>query len=133
MPSTKLLLGLAALCFLSSGASAQDINCENSETQTDLQQCEQSRYQKADKALNEQWSLALAEIADEQDGEQGIKRALLNAQRAWITYRDLQCKVVGFQARGGTLEPAIVAGCLAYITGYRVEELKTFVESIKGN
>ena len=129
MPTPKLLPGIAIFCLIASGATAQGTDCEKAETQVELRQCEQARYQDADKALNEQWSLARAQIGDEPDAE----KALLDAQRAWITFRDLHCKAVGFQSRGGTLEPVVVAGCLADVTGHRVEELKAFVASTKDN
>lgn len=129
MPTSKLLPGIAIFCLIASGATAQGTDCEKAETQVELRQCEQARYQDADKALNEQWSLARAQIGEEPDAE----KALLDAQRAWITFRDLHCKAVGFQSRGGTLEPVVVAGCLADVTGHRVEELKAFVASTKDN
>jgi uncharacterized protein YecT (DUF1311 family) len=55
---------------------------------------------------------------------------LLKAQRAWIDYRDGQCEAEGFQARGGTMEPMLVAGCIANLTDQRTKELKQLEESM---
>ncbi|KQQ54231.1 hypothetical protein ASF69_20095 [Rhizobium sp. Leaf311] len=129
MPTKKLLPGLAALCLISNGVTAQSTDCDKAETQAELRQCEQARYQDADRALNAQWSLALAKIANEPD----VEKALLDAQRAWISFRDLHCKAVGLQSGGGTLQPVVVAGCLADVTDNRVEELKAFAASPEDN
>jgi uncharacterized protein YecT (DUF1311 family) len=63
-------------------------------------------------------------------GEKGAEKALLKAQRAWIDYRDGQCEAEGFQARGGTMEPMLVAGCIANLTDQRTKELKQLEESM---
>ncbi|KQO75937.1 lysozyme inhibitor LprI family protein [Rhizobium sp. Leaf262] len=129
MPTKKLLPGVAALCLISSGVTAQSTHCDKAETQAELRQCEQARYQDADRALNAQWSLVMSKFANEPD----VEKALLDAQRAWISFRDLHCKTVGVQQGGGTLQPVVVAGCLADVTDNRVEEFKAFVAAPEDN
>ncbi|MNT91411.1 hypothetical protein D3C72_2325040 [compost metagenome] len=58
----------------------------------------------------------------------GAEEALKKAQRAWIGYRDGQCELAGFEARGGSMEPMLVSGCLAQLTTTRTEELKALLE-----
>jgi uncharacterized protein YecT (DUF1311 family) len=60
----------------------------------------------------------------------GAEQALVKAQRAWIDYRDAECNAAGFQARGGTMEPMLVAGCLADITDKRTKELKELEDTM---
>jgi uncharacterized protein YecT (DUF1311 family) len=60
----------------------------------------------------------------------GAEQALVKAQRAWIDYRDAECDAFGFQARGGTMEPMLVAGCLANITDKRTKELKELEDTM---
>ena len=55
------------------------------------------------------------------------KRRCLPAQRGWIAYRDGQCELAGFEARGGSMEPMLVSGCLADLTRKRTKELKEFI------
>jgi urease subunit alpha len=56
------------------------------------------------------------------DGDmKGAEKALVTAQRAWIAYRDAECEARGFQARGGTMEPMLVAGCIADVTDARTK------------
>ncbi len=128
------LIGAALMLFAAGGANAQDVDCDNAETQTDMTSCAQARYDEADKGLNAQYKLtraAMATIDEDLDGDmKGAEQALLKAQRAWINYRDAQCENYGFQARGGTMEPMLVAGCLADLTDLRTKELKALADGM---
>ena len=122
------LIGAALMLFAAGGVNAEDVDCDNAQTQSDMTSCAEARYEEADKALNAQYKqtrAAMVAIDKDLDGDmQGAEQALLKAQRAWISYRDAQCENFGFQARGGTMEPMLVAGCLADLTDLRTKELK---------
>ncbi|AGS23113.1 lysozyme inhibitor LprI family protein [Rhizobium etli] len=124
----------AAMLFVVDGASAQDVDCKNPQTQSDMTSCEEARHEAADKALNEQYKktrAAMAAIDKDLDGDmKGAEKTLVKAQRAWIDYRDAECDAFGFQARGGTMEPMLVAGCLAEETDKRTKELKELEETM---
>jgi len=118
--------------LIAGAAHAEDVDCENAQTQADMTSCAQARYEEADKGLNAQYKktrAAMVAIDKDLDADtKGAEQALLKAQRAWITYRDAQCENYGFQARGGTMEPMLVAGCLADLTDLRTKELKELSE-----
>ncbi|MGO4198175.1 lysozyme inhibitor LprI family protein [Rhizobium sp. YAF28] len=122
------LIGGAFMLLAAGAAHAEDVDCDNAQTQSDMTSCAQARYEEADKALNAQYKqtrAAMVAIDKDLDGDmKGAEQALLKAQRAWISYRDAQCENYGFQARGGTMEPMLVAGCLADLTDLRTKELK---------
>lgn len=125
----------AAVMMLAAGAThAEDIDCANPTTQSDMTSCEAARHDAADKALNAQYKktrAAMVAIDKDLDGDmKGAEQALVKAQRAWIDYRDAECDAFGFQARGGTMEPMLVAGCLADITDKRTKELKELEDSM---
>lgn len=127
----RLKIGLVGGAFMLLAAGtvhAEDVDCDNAQTQSDMTSCAQARYEEADKALNAQYKqtrAAMVAIDKDLDGDmKGAEQALLKAQRAWINYRDAQCENYGFQARGGTMEPMLVAGCLADLTDIRTKELK---------
>lgn len=128
------LIGAGFLLLAATGVSAQQPNCKNPQTQSDMTLCEQARQDAADKALNAQYKKTRAAmVAVDKDldaGEKGAEKALLKAQRAWIDYRDGQCEAEGFQARGGTMEPMLVAGCIANLADQRTKELKQLAESV---
>lgn len=105
-----------------------DIDCDNAQTQQDMNYCADKDYQAADAELNAQWKLTKQALAkwdsDLTDDLKGAEKALLASQRAWISYRDAQCELEGFSMRGGTAEPLMVSSCLETLTKQRTEELK---------
>lgn len=114
-------------------ARAQDAqpDCNDPITQLDMNICAHLDFEKADKELNAVWKEARA-AAKEIDGNyeadmQGADKALLAAQRGWIAYRDGHCELAGWEARGGSMEPMLVSGCLADLTRVRTKELRGFL------
>jgi uncharacterized protein YecT (DUF1311 family) len=107
-------------------------NCDNQTDQQTMNQCAGLDYEKADAELNSVWKSAKksAEDADTEysDDLKGEAEALLKAQRGWIAYRDGQCDLAGFEARGGSMESMLVSGCLAEMTKARTKELQTYVD-----
>ncbi|MEM9310349.1 MAG: lysozyme inhibitor LprI family protein, partial [Pseudomonadota bacterium] len=63
------------------------------------------------------------------DTRPGWFASLLEAQRAWITYRDAHCRVDGYTARGGSLEPLLVSTCKTALTKARTNQLKELAQS----
>lgn len=104
--------------------------CAEPMTQQAMNYCANLEWQEADAALNVQWQ----ETADEMrrldaavtpgDGRPGYFEQLLAAQRAWLSYRDGHCVSVGYHARGGSMEPLLVATCKTALTRTRTEELR---------
>ncbi len=123
---------LTALMLLQSAAA---IDCEDAMTQADMNWCAAQDYNRADEALNRQWSATAAEMKRRDargpdDGRPGYFQTLLEAQRAWLTYRDAHCRSEGFYARGGSLEPLLVATCKTDLTEARTEQLASLAEDI---
>jgi uncharacterized protein YecT (DUF1311 family) len=52
----------------------------------------------------------------------------VTAQRAWVAFRDANCALSGFQARGGSMEPMLIASCRAEMSAKRAEELRQLSE-----
>lgn len=126
---------LAAFLASVSLCAAEEVDCDNAQTQMDMNICADKDYQQADKALNAAYKKAVAAAREMDDnvkdmGEAyvGAVDALKRAQRAWIGYRDGQCEFAGFEARGGSMEPMLVSGCLADLTRKRTDELKAVYE-----
>lgn len=136
----RFLLVAAAVLLSSSLAAAQEdepaTGCENAVTQLDMNICAHRDYEAADVELNAVYKKAMA-TAEGMDAEfkdlgehlVGAVDALKRAQRAWIGYRDGQCELAGFAARGGSMEPMLISGCLADLTRKRTAELKTVYEN----
>ena len=136
---TKLLaLFLACGCVvLADGPAYSDdepeVDCNNANTQMEMNICAGRDYDEADAALNVQWKLTRKAMADidadiEAADDRGAEKALLDAQRAWIQYRDGQCSALGYGYYGGSIRPLIEQSCLADLTRKRTEELKEMIE-----
>lgn len=105
--------------------------------QQEMNICAHREYLIADAALNAQWRLtrqAMQERDSEAekpdwDNRPGYFETLLEAQRAWIAYRDAHCRSEGYEARGGSLEALLVATCKRDLTEKRTEELRSLAET----
>lgn len=129
----RLLPALALLCAAVSPSAAQDdIDCANAMAQQDMTICAGRDYEAADAELNAVWKQARAAAKAEDAGHderlKGAEAALLASQRGWIAYRDGQCELAGFEARGGSMEPMLVAMCLAETTRLRSQELRRYID-----
>lgn len=103
-------------------------DCSDPQNQSEMNICAHDAYMAADKELNEVYGRAMA-VMKEMDRylEAGLKGAAITlraAQRAWIVFRDKACEAYGFQARGGSMEPMLVGGCLARLTRERTKHLQ---------
>ena len=124
------LIGLVLL--IATPALADDeIDCAKAEAQQEMNFCANKDFELADAELNAIWKKAKAE-AERMDAEQpddkGAADSLLAAQRGWIAYRNGTCDLAGWEARGGSLEPMLVSGCLAEETRKRTKQLQEFID-----
>ena len=136
----RLNLGAAVFAFAllsAGGVLAEDLDCKNPQTQSDMTACEQQRQGSADDALNAQYKKTRAAAVETDKGMdsadlRGAEKALVKAQRAWVAFRDAECEVRGFEMRGGSGEPMLVAGCTADLTDKRTKELKGLADMLAG-
>lgn len=132
-PLALLLIGLGVLSGPAPTA-AQQVDCANAMAQQELNWCAEQDWMRADADLNAAYGQAMALLtaydAELEPVYQGGARALKEAQRAWITYRDKGCEAEGFPMRGGSAEPLLVYGCLARVTDQRASDLWGLVESL---
>lgn len=134
LPGVALLL----LAVVAAPAFAQDgesrVDCADPVTQQDMNDCANRDFEAADAELNAVYKQAMAamrktdaEMADLNGAYAGAVEALKKAQRGWVAYRDGTCTLAGFEARGGSMEPMLVSGCLAETTRKRTADLKDLV------
>ena len=119
---------LVLLVLGSAMARADDgPDCKDPQDQNTMTACARVDFEKADQDLNTIWPKLKtdAEDSDKTTDKHEYSDALLASQRAWITFRDAECEWQGFEAHGGSLEPMLVAGCLARLTRDRIKQLQT--------
>ena len=91
--------------------------------------CADKDYKAADAGLNEAYQQALAQIAKE-GGEKPYdakswEAALRTSQRAWVAFRDADCRgLVPMSWGGGTGTTGGVLACLTQLTQERTKMLK---------
>jgi uncharacterized protein YecT (DUF1311 family) len=130
---------ILSLLILAQGVTSADVECDQAKADQGIQYamnlCAHKDYLIADEALNVQWKITAAEmkLRDENfestwDERPGYFQTLLDAQRAWIAYRDTHCTSEGYYARGGSLEPLLVSTCKTKLTKERTEQLQFLIE-----
>lgn len=143
-PRFRVRVGVAACLLTFSGMSsighAQEeapFDCTNPEAQQALNYCAGQDYGEADAVLNSVYKKAMQWARDEDKAVKeyspelvGAVDALKKAQRAWIDYRDGHCDATGFHARGGSMEPQLVANCLKEMTQKRTGELRALMKGL---
>lgn len=130
-----MILEIALLMQAAPVPPNPDWNCEDPTYQQEMNWCAAQDLDAAEQALEVQWKSALA-AAKEQDAQyaelggfedDAFLMNLLESQIGWWSYRDGQCTLDGYSARGGSLEPLLVATCKTRLTRMRTEELKALI------
>lgn len=121
-------------------AKANDDCMNQAESNVDMNNCAAQEFKSADQALNHYYQQSVArlqkaatsEAAQNQDpftGSAEILKRLVASERAWVQFRDLNCKFEGTEMLGGTGEGLVVEGCLAQSTLDRLKELDSVLDS----
>ena len=120
-----IVIGLFALLPSHAHAGA---DCQNATTQLQLDECAGASYAKSDKALNKVYR----EILSRLKGPSETKTDLIAAQRAWLKYRDAECKFEVSGLDGGSVQPMIYSQCLDALTQSRTKGLSQFLDCSDG-
>ncbi len=132
---------MTAWLLLTLAVALQDApsrDCSDPQTQSAMTACAGAEFEQADVALNAQWNETLAAMrARDADGHgtsagdaPGYADALIAAQRAWLRFRDTHCRTEGYVARGGSMQPMLVASCKAMLTRTRTRQLRELLHSM---
>jgi uncharacterized protein YecT (DUF1311 family) len=123
-----VLLGLA--CFLGTSVAAENDKQLSQEYLTCLEKangvtfamidCIVAETSRQDTKLNENYKSLTSKISPKR------KQSLLDAQRAWITFRDANCKFYG-DPEGGTSARLSANECVINATADRAKELKLLI------
>ncbi len=123
----RLILTLLLLTFSTIPALAQELDCENAMTQTDMNICALQEFEAADAELNTHYqaAIALTKGYDQDTEVSGNEEALRESQRAWVEYRDTACRSETLLSEGGTIQPLLISSCMTRLTLRRSEDLET--------
>jgi uncharacterized protein YecT (DUF1311 family) len=96
------------------------------QTQGELNDRAGAEYKKADADLNRTYAKVAAAMQDPAQ-----KRALLEAEEAWIKFRDAHARCVAYENKGGTMYPMVYAYALTDATTQRTKQLKLLLEQLQ--
>ena len=111
----KKIISILALTTLISTASF-------SQTQLEMNQSASSDYAKANKKLN----LVYGQLTKKLGATE--KAALIEVQKAWIKYRDSNCKFTCMGYEGGSIYSLMYSDCLTALTVMRTKELNDMLK-----
>lgn len=115
------LLGMALAC-----GSAHAIDCKQAITTPDINHCAKQEQLAVEARLNAAYQKTLKSL-NEPDTEiekySEMKQKLIQAQRAWVKFRDLDCDAVYAFHAGGTIRTVMFLGCMQRHAEQRIKAL----------
>lgn len=115
---------LSGLCISS---TALALDCQNPQTQTDMNQCASLDLDRETKTINKTYNDLRKKLNHSQ------KQQLKELQLAWIKFKDLACEFEASGVEGGSAHSMVMAGCLTEKTRQRNEELKVLGNCQEGD
>jgi uncharacterized protein YecT (DUF1311 family) len=120
-------------------AAAPPAECDDRNGDVAAAQCWSRRGDLADAELARVWREARREAARAESGFRPIPRRdkpssladLLAAQRAWLRYRDSECRLESDYADGGSLQNVIYGRCYVEMTKARAAQLREIAGSFR--
>lgn len=115
---------MIALVALASGFAA---SAALAQSQSALNATAAQNLQRADRALNAQYTATAGQLSTPS------RTLLRDAQRAWITFRDQQCRYESSAVRGGSAFAMVQSDCLARLTVERTADLRRMAQCEEGD
>ncbi len=101
-------------------------DCQQPATQAEINTCAVISAKKADQALNQTYQKLKATLSSHQD------KLLLDAQLAWIQFRDGHCALERSFEEGGTLSITTQLDCVKRMSDVREKELRSLLRTRHG-
>lgn len=111
-----LLLTLAVTVQATNLTKAFDVCIEKARSNVGVINCTDDEIKRQDERLNKTYAALRSDI------DPARRPALLQAQRAWIQFRDSNCDFY-LDPNGGSIAPILATGCLMRMTADRADEL----------
>lgn len=131
MNALRLALPVLATFFAMMATHAKDVKPENQNAVKDYSKTE---VEAADRALNAQFKKTREELEKiwkrewSKHPDESAVDTLVAAERAWIAYRDAECKLRAKSFDGGTAYSTVIVNCVGELTERRIQDLKYIVE-----
>ena len=116
------LLAVPFVLWAATCRAGDRLDCSNAITQAEMNQCAADDLTRADDELNQTYRALMAML------DPTRRRRLVEAERAWINFRDAHCRSETAQSEGGSIHPLLYDTCLADMTRKRTKELKASLD-----
>lgn len=121
----KLILVLV-LSFLSFSSQAQIRDCNNLNTQIEINKCLASNLELKNKEIGNIYNKYLLKLNTEQ------KTALKESQRLWVQFKEKDCAFEVSPLKNGSMYSSTLSKCLINRTEKRISELKNMMNCSNG-
>ena len=116
-----VLLALPVLHQAAAQGRAPALDCSNG-PQTVLNECADAGFRAADAKLNAAYRAVTRRLT-----EDSARPSLVEAQRAWIRFRDAECAFDTNVYEGGSIRPMLFSQCLTRVTDQRTADLNDYL------
>jgi uncharacterized protein YecT (DUF1311 family) len=116
---------IAGLLLILGGAVVVQTQAGRRQSQQEMNQQAYKDFQTADKELNVAYAKLKKGLRDAT-----MRAKLVNAQRAWLKFRDAESAFWASQMEGGSAYPLLYSGQQATLTRERTKELKEAYKEI---
>lgn len=96
-------------------------------TTIQLQSCGEAEFAYYDKMLNASYKTLIGLLPD------ASRPVLMDAQRAWITFRDKDCRFISLENEGGSIQPLTSISCYSKLTKTRVQDFQSSIRFYRGD
>ena len=120
---------VAAAIAIASAPIASANDCATAMDQRTMNDCADKSYEKSDAELNALYKLIKQRLKNDTD----TTKLLVAAQRAWVSFRDAECKFSTLTVSGGSVYPMIYSGCVYRLTRNRIDDFKGYLMCEEGN
>lgn len=127
--SAFTLSAIVGLVSVVAATAARAEDCDNAVDQASMNQCAGEAFKKSDAELNTLYKQIIGRLKDDQDKT----RLLVSAQKAWVAFRDAECKFSSSGSAQGSIHPMTVLQCRDELTQNRVEDLKDYLNCQEGD
>ncbi len=126
--SNKLFaIVLAASAAPLAGAYADDACYDKAQSQYEMTECSINDLKPVDDELNKLYKEMETRLKDDDD----TKKALVDAQKKWVAFRDAECTLSTIRTAGGSINPMNFNICLQGLTADRVKNFQAYLSCSK--
>ncbi len=122
------LAGTAALALCATLAGpAHALDCARASTTLELNECAARAQKAVEQTLNQTYQQALKALQQpdtETEKFSATRQRLVEAQRAWMKFREADCEAVYLQYVSGSIRNLMFIGCMQKHAERRIDDLK---------